>query len=76
MTTFRPDVVLVYTREAATLRRLRGQSPQIPLVAIVPDDAPELRVAALNAGADDCVSEPLHDAELRARISVAVRGRN
>jgi DNA-binding response OmpR family regulator len=42
-------------------------------VAVVPDDVPERRVAALNAGADDCLSEPFHFAELRARIRVAVR---
>jgi DNA-binding response OmpR family regulator len=75
LTMFRPDVMLVCTRETGTVRRLRRQNPEVPLVAIVPDDEPELRVAALNAGADDCVSEPFHDAELRARISVAVRGR-
>jgi DNA-binding response OmpR family regulator len=73
VTVFRPDVALVCTGATATLRQLHIEHPDVPLVAIVPADVPELRVAALNAGADDCLSAPFHEAELRARIHVAVR---
>src|SRR6516162_5335282 len=58
LTVFRPDAVVVYTRETRTVRQLRRESPYLPLIAIVPDDLPDRRVAALNAGADDCVSVP------------------
>ena len=72
---FGPDVVLLYPAEEATVQRVRSESPGVTLVAIVADDVPEQRVAALDAGADDCVSEPFHHAELRARIRGAVRAR-
>jgi two-component system, OmpR family, response regulator len=73
LTVFRPDAVLVHADDAAIVQQLRRHDPEVTLVAVTPDDVPAQRVAALNAGADDCVSEPFHDAELRARIRMAVR---
>lgn len=73
LTVFRPDVVLVRADDVSIVRRLRRHDPDVTLVAVTPDDVPAHRVAALNAGADDCVSEPFHHAELRARIRVAMR---
>lgn len=73
LTVFRPDVVLVHAHDVGIVRHLRRHDPDVTLVAVTPDDVPAHRVAVLNAGADDCLSEPFHDAELRARIRVAVR---
>src|SRR5215472_4194504 len=40
----------------------------LPIIAITPEGSIAERVAALESGADDCVTEPLHVDELVARI--------
>ncbi|MBS1678802.1 MAG: response regulator transcription factor [Actinobacteria bacterium] len=52
----------------ATMRSLSD----VPVLAVT-GDAEEGRVAALRAGADDCVSKPLPEAELDARIEALMR---
>ena len=54
------------------LRRLRNVSNHAPLLFLAGPDV-ETRVAALNIGADDCISRPLHPEELIGRIRALVR---
>jgi two-component system response regulator MprA len=71
---FKPHVVLVVTTDVAqACRDLRRHAADLPIVAIAPDRGHDARIAALEAGADDCVSSPFHPAELTARMRAAVR---
>lgn len=72
------DVVVIGPRVAASerdmlCRELRRASPSPPVLAITADSISSERVAALDAGADDCVSEPLEVVELLARLEALVR---
>lgn len=58
---------------AVTLTRtLRGQS-DVPIVLISAESGVSERVAALDAGADDCVTASCSDRELLSRILASVR---
>jgi DNA-binding response OmpR family regulator len=71
---FRPHVVLVATTDVTvTCQALRHHAAELAIVAIAPDRNLDHRIAALQAGADDCVSTPFHPAELSARMRAAVR---
>jgi len=60
---------------ASALHRARRRRPDAILLALVPASAPAgVVVAALGAGADDCVRGP-GPAEVRARISAVHRTR-
>ncbi|HEY4078943.1 MAG TPA: response regulator transcription factor [Rhizomicrobium sp.] len=54
------------------VRKLRNTSVHVPLLFLADVDA-ETRVAALNNGADDCISRRLHPDELIGRIKALVR---
>jgi two-component system OmpR family response regulator len=71
---FKPHVVIVATADVAqACRELRRIAGDLPIVAIAPDRDLHARIAALESGADDCVSSPFHPAELTARTRAAVR---
>jgi DNA-binding response OmpR family regulator len=73
---FNPDVVVVVARDSAeTCRFLRRRAPDIPIVAVVAGGCVDDRIAALEAGADDCLGRPFDRSELIARIGAACRGR-
>lgn len=54
------------------LRRLRQWTP-VPVLILSVRDEEELKVAALDAGADDYVTKPFSSAELLARLRVMLR---
>jgi two-component system, NtrC family, nitrogen regulation response regulator NtrX len=67
---FRPDIVYVDTALGLDLGRvlleLRRVSGEVPLVVLTPPGAPEAVLAALRAGALDCVVHPLERERARA----------
>jgi DNA-binding response OmpR family regulator len=73
---FKPDVVLIVARDCAELcHELRRGAPDVAIVAIVASVYVEDLIAALEAGADDCLGRPFHRPELIARIRAARRRR-
>jgi DNA-binding response OmpR family regulator len=73
---FKPAVVLVVAGEpAGVCRALRRWAPDVAIVAIVPGRDVDERVAAREAGADDCLSTPFDRAGLSARMRAARRRR-
>lgn len=56
-----------------TIRRLRAFLPQTPIIVLSAWDEDEIKVEALDLGADDYVEKPFAMPELLARIRVAVR---
>ncbi|HET6255220.1 MAG TPA: response regulator transcription factor [Puia sp.] len=55
------------------LRTLKKQDYNGGVIFLSVQDTPEARIAGLNAGADDYLSQPVNLAELNARISTLVR---
>ena len=52
---------------------LRRSCARTPILLIVARDGPENRIDGLDAGADDCISEPCAFPELLARLRALVR---
>jgi two-component system cell cycle response regulator len=78
----RPDLILLALNLAdlpgpVVLRRLRAdpRSRDIPVIAIAPANAPELRLAAFAAGADDVISRSAGNGILLARLRNLLRAR-
>ena len=57
------------------VQRLRRDGVNTPVVFLTARDAPDERVHGLHAGADDYITKPFQEAELRARISNLIRAR-
>ena len=55
------------------VRRLAHGSSQGPLLVVVPRVTTALRIAVLEAGADDCLGSGASGAELRARVKALLR---
>ena len=54
-------------------RELRASGSGTPILILTARDAPEMRVAGLEAGADDYVTKPYHPPELMIRIKNLLR---
>jgi DNA-binding response OmpR family regulator len=71
---FKPDLVLVAMHEpVAACRLVRQAAPGVPLLAVIPSQDVDSRIAALEAGADDCLGAPFHWVELDARMLAVQR---
>lgn len=67
------DVMLNGLSSLDACQRLRSMGSKIPVIMLTPEDEVRDRVAALNAGADDCLSKPFFVEELLARVRAHLR---
>ncbi|MEX0426385.1 response regulator transcription factor [Nocardioides sp. DS6] len=67
------DIMLPDFDGLEVLRRVRGTSPDVPVVFLTAKDAVEDRVAGLTAGGDDYVTKPFSLEELVARLRALMR---
>ena len=67
------DVMLPDLDGFEVLRRLRGQSPAVPVLFLTARDAVEDRVAGLTVGGDDYVTKPFSLEEVVARLRALMR---
>ena len=75
---FRPDTVVLDVMLPdfdgfEVLRRMRGESPEVPVLFLTAKDSVEDRVAGLTAGGDDYVTKPFSLEELVARLRGLLR---
>lgn len=57
------------------LAELRSQRSRLPVIVLSVRNSPGAIVAALEGGADDCMTKPYHFTELLARIRARLRPR-
>jgi len=69
----RPDLLLL--NDGPELTRQLRERTDLPIVLLSATDGASARVAALDAGADDCLSIPFEVEELLARLRAVRRGR-
>jgi two-component system, OmpR family, response regulator len=67
------DVMLPDLDGLEVLRRLRGHSPDVPVLFLTARDAVEDRIAGLTAGGDDYVTKPFSLEEVVARLRALLR---
>ena len=75
---FRPDAVVLDIMlpdldGLEVLRRVRGDTPQVPVLFLTARDAVEDRIAGLTAGGDDYVTKPFSLEEVVARLRALMR---
>jgi two-component system, OmpR family, KDP operon response regulator KdpE len=73
---WQPDVVLlglIPTLANPQIRAIKLRSPA-PLIGLLPNGDAEATIAALDAGADDCIAKPFGLEELAAHIRKVLRG--
>jgi len=75
---FRPDAVVLDMMlpdidGLEVLRRLRGESPEVPVLFLTAKDSVEDRVTGLTAGGDDYVTKPFSLEEVVARLRGLMR---
>jgi DNA-binding response OmpR family regulator len=68
-------VILAGNRDAvvAHCRQLRDRDPALPILVLTSAGLVDDRVAALRAGADDCVEVPYHASQMVARVDALER---
>jgi two-component system OmpR family response regulator len=67
------DVMLPDLDGLEVLRRLRGHTPNVPVLFLTARDAVEDRIAGLTAGGDDYVTKPFSLEEVVARLRALLR---
>ncbi len=67
------DLMLPGRSGFQVLRDIRARKPELPILILSAQGAPEERVAGLNGGADDYMAKPFILAELSARIRALLR---
>jgi two-component system, OmpR family, response regulator len=67
------DVMLPDFDGFEVLRRMRGESPEVPVLFLTAKDSVEDRVAGLTVGGDDYVTKPFSIEELVARLRGLLR---
>jgi two-component system, OmpR family, response regulator len=67
------DLMLPRRSGFQVLRDIRSRKPELPVLILSAQGAPEERVAGLNGGADDYMAKPFILAELSARIRALLR---
>jgi two-component system, OmpR family, response regulator len=67
------DLMLPGRSGFQVLRDIRSRKPELPVLILSAQGAPEERVAGLNGGADDYMAKPFILAELSARIRALLR---
>ena len=73
---FHAELVLAAADDpVAICRAVRRAAPGISIIVLLPTQSLDSRVAALDAGADDCLSKPFAREELAARMRAAQRRR-
>jgi two-component system OmpR family response regulator len=75
---FRPDAVVLDMMlpdidGLEVLRRLRGETPEVPVLFLTAKDSVEDRITGLTAGGDDYVTKPFSLEEVLARLRGLVR---
>ncbi|GIE96218.1 response regulator transcription factor [Paractinoplanes rishiriensis] len=75
---FRPDAVVLDMMlpdidGLEVLRRLRGETPEVPVLFLTAKDAVEDRITGLTAGGDDYVTKPFSLEEVVARLRGLMR---
>ncbi len=75
---FRPDAVVLDVMlpdidGLEVLRRLRGHSPDVPVLFLTARDSVEDRIAGITAGGDDYVTKPFSLEEVVARLRGLIR---
>jgi DNA-binding response OmpR family regulator len=70
------DLMIPRVSGSEVLRRLRAERKRTPILILTARDAPEDKIAGLDAGADDYVTKPFVFAELVARLRALVRRAN
>jgi two-component system OmpR family response regulator len=75
---FRPDAVVLDVMlpdfdGLEVLRRLRGETPEVPVLFLTARDSVEDRIVGLTAGGDDYVTKPFSLEELVARLRGLMR---
>ena len=73
---FKAELLLIATDDPVTIcRAIRRAAPGISILVLFPTQSLDLRVATLDAGADDCLGTPFHRRELAARMQAAQQRR-
>jgi two-component system OmpR family response regulator len=67
------DIMLPDLDGLEVLRRIRGHSPDVPVLFLTARDAVEDRIAGLTAGGDDYVTKPFSLEEVVARLRALLR---
>ena len=67
------DIMLPDFDGLEVMRRVRGHSPNVPVLFLTAKDAVEDRVAGLTAGGDDYVTKPFSLEEVVARLRALLR---